>query len=155
MPGKYQLAQINIARAKFSLDDPEMEDFVEGLEVVNALADDAPGFVWRLQDDSGHATSIQAFNENWILVNLTVWESINALKEFTYHSAHVEYVRRRKDWFEKLDRAYFAMWWVPTGHSPTVEESQERLEYLEAHGDTPFAFTFRKTFPPPSTVNLD
>jgi len=148
MPEGFQLAQINIARAKYTLDDDEMKGFTDGLEEINALADLAPGFVWRLKDDSGDATSIQAFDDRWLLINLSVWESTEALKDFTYRSAHVQYVRRRKDWFAKLDQAYFAMWWIKTGHIPTIEESQERLQYLNEHGDTSFAFTFRKNFPP-------
>jgi hypothetical protein len=144
----YQLAQINIARMKAPLDDPLMQDFVNGLEPINVLADDAYGFVWRMQTEEGDATSIQAFDELWIIVNMSVWESVASLREFTYKSAHVRFVRRRKEWFEKMDRPIFVMWWIPLGHLPTVEDAKERLAYLHENGDTAHAFTFKQVFEP-------
>lgn len=145
----YQLAQINIARLKAPLDDPQIEDFVIALDPINMLAEASRGFVWRLQTEEGNATSVQAFDDEWLIVNMSVWESLESLKHFTYKTGHVEYVRRRRDWFEKLETPVLALWWIPEGHIPTTEEAKQKLEYLEAHGETAVAFTFRKPFPPP------
>src|SRR5262245_15631088 len=125
----YHLAQINIARMLAPIDDPIMAEFVAQLAPVNALADGSPGFVWRLQSESGDATSIKVYEEDMIIVNLTVWESIEALREFVFKGAHHAVLRDRKRWFEKFDGPYTALWWVPAGHLPSTEEGKERLEY--------------------------
>jgi GNAT superfamily N-acetyltransferase len=138
---RYHLAQFNHARARAALDDPVMAEFVEGLDRVNALADAAPGFVWRLQSTSGSATDIRAFEDPAILLNYTMWESVEALKAFTYTGAHVEFFRRRRGWFEPDPRA-LVMWWVRSGHVPDVAEALARLDFLERHGPSPYAFTF-------------
>jgi len=150
MTMNYHLAQINIAQMKAPLTDASMQGFVDGLDPIHALADNAEGFVWRLQGDDGDATSIRAFDSDTILINLTVWTSVEALKMYVYQTEHVEYVRRRQEWFEQIHSHAFAMWWVPAGHIPTVEEAKERLEYLEAHGESDYAFTFRTPFDPPA-----
>ncbi|HYH09216.1 MAG TPA: DUF3291 domain-containing protein [Thermoanaerobaculia bacterium] len=137
------LAQVNIARMKAPLESPELADFVARLDEINALADRAPGFVWRLQTDDGNATYVRAYDDDMILVNLSVWESVEALKNYTYRTAHAELLRDRRKWFEHFAGAYVALWWVPAGHVPTAEEAKARLEHLEAHGPSPFAFTFR------------
>ena len=143
----YHLAQLNIARMRFeSVDDPGMAGFVARLDEINTLAEASPGFVWRLQSSDGNATSIRAFDDPRVIVNLTVWESVETLFDYAYKSAHVEVFRGRKDWFEPFGAAYLVMWWIPAGHIPTVTEAQERLEYLEAHGVTPYAFTFKTRF---------
>jgi len=144
----HHLAQINVAAAVAPLDDPRMAGFVDGLVSVNALAEGSPGFVWRLQDDAGDATGIQAFDDPTILVNITVWESVEALRDFTYRSEHGAYFRRRREWFA-ADRRGTALWWVEAGHIPSVDEAVGRLEYLRAHGPSPFAFTFATVVPPP------
>jgi hypothetical protein len=142
-PPSYQLAQVNIARMVAPLDSPAMAEFVALLDEINALADRSPGFVWRLQGTDGNATSIRPFDDEFILVNLSVWESIEQLK-----SAHAGVLRRRREWFEKFSGGYLALWWVPAGHIPTAAEAKERLIHLQEHGETAYAFTFRSTFAP-------
>jgi hypothetical protein len=141
------IAQVNIALPREPLDSPALADFVANLEPVNALADAAPGFVWRLQDESGDATSIQAFDDERLIINMSVWESIEALWTFVYDGGHLEVMRRRREWMTRLAESHMALWWVPEGHTPTIEEARERLEHLRAHGPTERAFTFKKRVP--------
>jgi hypothetical protein len=142
------LAQLNIARLRFPLDGPELKDFVDALPEINGLGDASPGFVWRLQDDSGDATGVaNPFGEG-VIINLTVWESVEALREFIYRSPHLDYMRRRREWFDHLGiEAHLVLWWVPVGHTPTVDEAAERLAHLEKHGSTEHAFTLREPHP--------
>ena len=147
---EYYIAQINIAHMRAPLTDPIMEDFVAQLAPINALADQSPGFVWRLQSESGDATSIRAYDDDFIIVNLTVWENVDALREYVYKSAHHGVLRDRKRWFEKFDGAYYALWWVPVDHYPSTEEAKERLDYLRDHGETAYAFSFHQVFPKPT-----
>jgi hypothetical protein len=146
---QYHLAQINIARMLATIDDPIMADFVTQLPPINALADASPGFIWRLQTESGDATSIKVYDDEMVIVNLTVWESVETLKEYVYKSAHRGVLRDRKRWFEKFDGPYYALWWIPAGHLPDSQEGKEHLEYLRAHGDTQHAFSFKHLFPAP------
>lgn len=148
----YHLAQINIGRTHAPLDDPSMQEFVQALAPINALADATPGFVGRLQTEAGNATDLQVFDDQTILINMSVWENITDLKAFTYKSQHAQFLRRRKEWFKKFDGAILALWWVPAGHIPTIEEARLRLAHLEQHGETPYAFTFRQTFLPEAAV---
>ena len=145
----YHIAQFNIARMLAPIDDPIMAEFVAQLAPVNALADKTPGFVWRLQTDSGDATSVKVYDDDRIIVNLTVWESIEALREFVYKNAHYAVLHDRKRWFEKFDGPYYALWWIPAGQLPSVEESRERLDYLRQHRDSEYAFSFKQVFPVP------
>jgi hypothetical protein len=151
----YHLAEINIARMLAPLGDPIMADFVARLDEVNALADSRPGFVWRLQTDGGDATSIRAYDDPQILVNMSVWQSLDALSQFVYasESRHRDVMKQRRRWFERFDGAYMALWWVPQGHIPTVEEGKDRLDYLRSHGETAYAFSFKQTFPAPDAGN--
>jgi hypothetical protein len=142
-----QIAQVNIARMKAALEDPVMAGFVARLEEINALADRSPGFVWRLQTDSGNATYLRPYDDDRILFNMSVWESVEALKRYVYYTAHVEVFRQRQAWFEKFAGAYMALWWIPKGHTPGIDEAKQRLAHLEAHGPTAFAFTFKHAFP--------
>lgn len=142
------IAELNIARAVGPMDSRAMADFVANLDRINAIGDASPGFVWRLQDESGAATLIRAFEDPAIIVNLTVWASIEALRAYAYRSDHVEVLRRRREWFVPLDGPSLVLWWVPTGHRPTVAEARGRLEHLAAHGPTPEAFTLKVAFPP-------
>ncbi|MGH9275228.1 MAG: DUF3291 domain-containing protein [Acidimicrobiales bacterium] len=142
------LAQLNVGRLRAPMDDPLIDDFRTNLEPINALAEASPGYVWRLQDESGDATSINPFGDELEIVNLTVWESIEALADFTYRSGHVEFLRRRREFFEAPTKPIVCLWWIPDGRIPTVEEAIERLEHLRAHGPTPTAFTFRHRFEP-------
>lgn len=146
----YHVAQLNIGRLLAPLDAPEIAEFVAALDPVNALADAAPGFVWRLQDDEGNATSFRPFDDDTLLVNLSVWESIDALADFTYRTMHRDVLRRRGEWFTKLAGAHLVLWWVPAGHIPSLQEAKERLDLLRDRGPTPDAFTFRTRFPAPS-----
>jgi hypothetical protein len=147
-PPAYQLAELNIGRTVAPLDDPALADFVGNLDPINALGDGSPGFVWRLQDEFGAATSIRAYDDPLMIVNLTVWESVAALRDFAYRSRHVGFLRRRREWFVPLDGPSLVLWWVPTGHRPTLDEAKARLEHLAAHGPTPAAFTLKTSFPP-------
>jgi len=146
----YYLAQINIARMLAPIDDLIMADFVTQLPPINALAEGSPGFVWRLQSDSGDATSIKVYDDDMIIINLTVWESVDTLRAFVYKSNHYGVLRDRKRWFEIFKGSYYALWWVPAGHLPSTEEGKERLEYLREHAESPFAFSFKNIFPQPA-----
>ena len=149
MPGSYHLAQLNIGRIRAPVEDPIMDGFMSRLDEINAIADGTPGFVWRLQTEEGNATSIHAFDDPMLLVNMSVWESIEALHAFTYRSDHLDLLRGRAEWFHKMNTPFLVLWWVPAGHNPSVEEAKERLELLIASGPTPEAFTFAKRFDPP------
>ena len=142
----YHLAQVNIGRISAPLDDPRMADFVNNLVRINTLGHNTPGFVWQLLTEAGDSTGFHVFEDERILLNMTVWENVEALYDFTYRSHHVDFFRRRREWFEKFDGVYLVLWWVPAGHHPTPEEAKEKLAYLEAHGPTPLAFTFKKRF---------
>jgi hypothetical protein len=144
----FQLAEINVATLRAPLTDPQMADFVAALGPVNALADASPGFVWRLQDQYGAATEIRAFDDPLILVNLSVWESIEALWAFTYRSHHLDIFKQRARWFAGHNGPQLAMWWVRAGHLPTVEDGRARLESVARVGPSPFAFTFTSRFAP-------
>jgi hypothetical protein len=144
----YLVAQLNIARVIAPLDDPAMQDFVGALEPINALADDSPGFVWRLRDDSGDATSINAFGDPSLLVNLSLWMSIESLRDFVYRTEHLDFLKAKKQWFKPLDTPHLVLWWVPEGNKPTVEAAKQRLESLIRHGPTQNAFTLSQRFEP-------
>ena len=148
----FELAQVNLARLLAPLDDPRLRDFVDGLEPVNALADAAPGFVWRLQTEDGDATAVQAFawdtaGSAGVLTNLSVWTSVRALADFVYSPGHLAVLRRRREWFGRVQELTSALWWVPAGQRPTVTDAEERLRLLRAHGPTPAAFTLKRHFP--------
>ena len=145
---EYRIAQVNIGRIRAPLDDPLMAGFVARLDEINALADNSPGFVWRLQTPEGNATYLRPYDDDRILVNMSVWETVEALKHYVYQTAHSELLRQRDRWFERLSAVYVALWWVPASHLPGVDEAKKRLAYLDAHGPTPFAFTFKSLFPP-------
>ncbi len=149
----YQLAQVNIARMLAPLSDPLMAGFVAQLDAINALADGSPGFLWRLQTEEGNATTLRPFEDDLILVNLSLWASLSDLLTFVYKSRHRSVLQQRQQWFERFEGPYLALWWVPSGHIPSVEEAKERLAYLHAHGETPYAFTFKKPFPAPEAVS--
>lgn len=145
----YHLAQCNVARLRAPLDSPLLAGFVAALEPVNQLADRAPGFVWRLQTEDGDATSIRAFPDDMLIVNLSVWESVETLGAFVYGGEHRAVMRRRREWFERLDDAYLVLWWVPAGTLPTVDDARQRLDALRRAGPTADAFTFKSPFTPP------
>ncbi|MCP4390237.1 MAG: DUF3291 domain-containing protein [Gammaproteobacteria bacterium] len=144
---EYHLAQLNIAKLKYGIDDPELADFVAMLDDVNALADEAPGFVWRLQTEEGDATAIDFFGLDY-LVNMSVWQDVESLRDYAFRSVHKEVLARRHEWFDRMEDAYAVLWWVPAGTIPTLDESSERLESLRANGPNPRAFTFKQIFEP-------
>lgn len=146
----FQLAQANVALMRAPLDDPLMADFVALLEPVNHLADASPGFVWRLQTEDGDSTGIQAFDDPRLLFNMSVWESLETLREFVYKSQHLEAFKQRSRWFEPLGRLPVALWWVPAGQRPDAAEGRARLERLWREGPTSEAFSFPKSFAPPA-----
>lgn len=154
------LAQVNVGRLRAPLDSPLIAEFVAALDPVNAMADAAPGFVWRLQTEDGNATAIRAFERDakgapgGILINMSVWESVEALGAWVYGAAaHLAVLRRRREWFERMEEAYAALWWIPRGHIPTVREAEDRVSHLRRHGPSPYAFTLREHFPPPDSAD--
>ena len=146
----YHIAQLNITRMRAPLDDPLMRRFVEWLDPINGLADESEGFVWRLQTDEGNATAIRAFEDDSILVNMSVWKSIEELQAFVLHPNHARVMREGSRWFEPLDGPHLVLWWVPAGHIPSPDEGRKKLEFLAEHGPSPEAFTFAARFPPPT-----
>jgi hypothetical protein len=148
----YELAQLNIGIIRAPMDSPVMADFANNLDRINALAERSPGFAWRLQGDAGNATDIRPFEQENMLVNMSVWRDLDALRAYVYDSAHLEIMRRRREWFEKMGEAYLVLWWVPRGHRPSVEEAVAKLELLRAKGPTQDAFTFRQAYPAPDAA---
>jgi Domain of unknown function (DUF3291) len=146
----FHVAQLNVARNRAPLDSPEMAGFVKRLDEINALADAAPGFVWRLVDAEGaNATALRPYGPD-LMVNMSVWKSIEALYEFAYRTAHLDVLRHRRDWFDHDGLSeYTVLWWVPAGTIPTLEEARRRLDLLSRRAPSPEAFTFRERFPPP------
>jgi hypothetical protein len=139
----YHLAQLNIAKMKFAIDAPELADFVARLEDINALADESPGFVWRLQTEDGDATAIDYFGPD-SLVNMSVWTDVESLHNYVYRSAHNEVMALRKQWFDRMLEAYSVLWWIPAGTVPTIAQADERLQRLRQNGPTAGAFTFKQ-----------
>ena len=141
-----KLAQLNIALAKYPLDAPEIKEFVDNLELVNGIAESSEGFVWRLKDESGDATNIQAFDDPNMIVNMSVWDSVDSLKNFMFRTHHRDFMRRKGDWFHRLPEDTYVLWWIEEDHIPTLEEAIKRLEHLREIGDTPYAVTFETNF---------
>jgi hypothetical protein len=148
----YHLAQINIARMQAPLDSPQMADFVANLDRINLLAETSPGFIWRLKTDDGDATALRPLDESTI-VNMSVWTDLAALNQFVFRSAHVEIMRRRKEWFERMKEAYVALWWIKKGHIPSIDEALEKLEHLRVNGPSPTAFNYRQPFAAPDEID--
>jgi hypothetical protein len=156
----FHLVQLNIARLVAPLDSPVLADFIANLDRINAIADEVRGLVWRLQTDGGDATAIKYFGEDFI-VNMSVWDSIQSLHDYVYRSEHIEVMRRKTEWFQKLGEAHMVLWWVPAGHIPSLKEAEARLHHLREHGPTAEAFTFKKSYPAPGfegaqeSLNID
>jgi hypothetical protein len=134
------IAQLNIGRFRYPTDDPRMAAFMKNLDRINALAEHSEGFVWRLKDESNNATAIRPASDPTMAVNLSVWESVEALERFVWATVHKQLYNRKRDWFEELGAPHFVMWPIPAGHIPDLAEATGRLEYLRARGDTDFAF---------------
>ena len=146
---EYQLAQINIAKLLKPIDHPQIADFVNQLDEINALAEKSKGFVWRLTDeDTNDATSLNPFNDPSLIVNMSVWEDINSLKEYVYNSGHIKVFIRRKEWFDKPKNAHMALWWIEKNVFPTAIEGKKRIEYLQQFGSSKYAFTFKDDINP-------
>ncbi|GAB3512907.1 DUF3291 domain-containing protein [Spirosoma knui] len=149
------LAQLNISRMLApDINHPIMADFVDQLDTINRLAEGSEGFVWRLKGDGNNATDLRPFDDERIIVNMSVWSSPETLQAFVFKSMHTEVMKDRRKWFEKPDRLLTVLWWVPVGHEPTVEEARQRLECLNTHGSGPLAFTFRDIQPMPTDVRI-
>jgi hypothetical protein len=150
----FHLAQINIARLIAPIDDPRISGFVSQLDAINAVADRTPGFVWSLQSDSGNATDIAYCDDPFVIVNMSVWESVEALRNYAYGSEHIKVFRDRARWFEKMEKPNYCLWWVPIGHRPTVAEGRDRLTHYQERGATPYSFWFSQCFPMPVEVGV-
>jgi hypothetical protein len=142
-PANHHLAQLNIGRIRYEIGDSQMADFTDNLAMVNGLAERTPGFVWRYIDESGNSTSTRPYSDPRVAINLSVWENVEALERFVYQTIHKRFYGRRAEWFEHFEGPYFVMWWVPTGHRPSVEEAVERLEYFKQHGPSDDVFDWQ------------
>ena len=151
----FELAQLNVGIIKGPMDSPVMADFAANLDRINALAEGSPGFVWRLQTEEGNATAIRPFEDANMLVNMSVWRDLKSLNEYVYRSAHMEVLRRRREWFEPMREAFLVLWWVPKGHRPNVTEAIRKLDLVRSNGPTAEAFTFRQPFPAPDVDQTD
>jgi hypothetical protein len=144
---KKHLAQLNISRIiPETMEDPIMADFVAQLDTINALAESSKGFVWRLKGDDNNATGFHPFDDDRVIVNMSVWENIDDLMAFAFKSAHAMVMKDRNKWFEKFGKPSMVLWNVEEGHIPTVQEARERLEYFQANGAMEFAFDFKNRF---------
>jgi hypothetical protein len=145
----YELAQINVAVLKAPIDSPQLADFVSSLDRVNTIAEHSPGFIWRLKAVDGNATSFRPMGDDTI-INVSMWRDVAALNDFVYRNpAHVDVMKRRREWFEHVKEAYTALWWLPRGQRPGETECVERLMLLRAMGPTPKAFSFKQAFAAP------
>ncbi|MEP5340254.1 MAG: DUF3291 domain-containing protein [Algibacter sp.] len=149
---KYHLAQVNIAKRLAPMDDPIMQDFVNNLDRMNALADNHEGFIWRLKDEDKDLAA-EVFQDNTLIINMSVWENIETLFDYTYKSDHIEIFKRKKEWFSKMKIMHMAFWYIPEGYEPTFQDAKDRLDYIDKHGDTPYAFGFKKKFSKEDTIN--
>jgi len=147
---QYNIAEINIAKIKgVDINDPIMKEFVDNLDGVNDIAESSNGFVWRLKDESNNATNINPYNDEQIIINISVWESIEALENYMYKTFHSNFLKRRKEWFHSFGKVSTAMWWMPKGQVPTIEEAVEKLDYLQKNGSSELVFDFKNKFPAP------
>lgn len=148
----FHVAQVNIAIAKFEYNDPAFAGFVDNLDRINSLADDSSGFVWRYTSDDDDAEAKRVFKNGGILFNMSLWESVEQLRQFVYKTDHVDILRQRADWFDNQPGPSMALWWQPANSLPTVTEAKHRLECLGAVGPGADAFTFRNIIEPPATA---
>ena len=141
------LAQLNIAEAIASMESPIMADFINNTERINALAEKHAGFVWRLKgEETDHSYSIKAFEDESLLVNMSVWKDRESLFDYVYNSGHIEIFKRRKEWFSKMPKMHMVLWYIEEGHIPTLAEAKERLEHLQQQGESEYAFSFKSKF---------
>ena len=149
---EHNLAQVNIAKRLAPMDDPIMQDFVNNLDKINAIADSADGFVWRMQDEDKELGA-KVFEDDALLINMSVWKSLESLFVYTYNSGHIEVFKRKKEWFSKMKMMHMAFWYIPKGYEPTFQDAKDRLDYLNKHGDTPYAFSFKSKFTAEDSIN--
>lgn len=149
---RWHIAQMNVATALYPLEDARMAGFTGQLDQVNAMAEAAPGFIWRLKSEGGNATDIQMTSDPKFIINMSVWDSIEALFDFVYRTAHRGVMTERRQWFQPPTGAYQVLWWVAAGTAPTPQEGMARLAHLDKHGPTAQAFTFKQKFPPPGVA---
>lgn len=140
----YILAQLNIAKLAYPLESPELTDFVDNLDLINSLAENSDGFIWRLQTPAGNATDIDVFGPN-IIVNMSTWRDVDALKHFVYNTVHKQFIKRRQEWFTTIE-SHVVLWWIPTGTEPTVEEAKQKLNLLAENGPSVGAFDLAEIF---------
>ena len=152
MGAPHDLAQVNVMRLRAPLDSPELAPFVAALDPVNALAEQAPGFVWRLKTEAGNSTALRIFEDDTLVVNMSTWRSLETLTDYVYRTAHAEIMRRRREFALPIVEASLALWWIPPGHRPTIAEAEQRLRHLRAQGPTPFAFGIKSPFATPSAA---
>jgi hypothetical protein len=147
---EYQLAEINIARMKgVAISDPIMKEFVDNLGKVNEIAEQSEGFVWRLKDEDNNATNLNPYNDEQVIVNVSVWDSIESLEHYMYKTFHSEFLKRRKEWFQSFGQVSTAMWWIKKGEIPDINQATEKLDYLQKNGASEIVFNFRQKYPKP------
>jgi len=146
----FQLAEINVARMKgVNINDPIMKEFVDNLDRVNDLAERSEGFIWRLKDESNNATYFNPYNDEQVIVNISVWQDVESLEHYVFKTFHTDFLKRRREWFHSYGKLHTALWWIPQGQFPTLEEAVEKLDYLQKNEPSPMAFTFKTRFPKP------
>ena len=150
----YHLCHLNVGPAQAPLNDPQMAGFVENMDRINKLAYDSPGFVWHLQIDINNPEDIAMYGVPGLLFNMSVWESVEALRQYTYKGMHSEMMKFRREWFGEMKGPNYVLWWIPAGTLPTLEEAKQRLAHLEANGPTPIAFDFKHPFVPDGQKSL-
>ncbi|MBT8303996.1 MAG: DUF3291 domain-containing protein [Bacteroidia bacterium] len=143
---EYNIAQLNLARMIAPIDSPIMADFVNNLDRINNLAENSIGFVWRLKGEEENATTLRVFSDEFLIINMSVWDNLNSLFEFTYNTDHVGIMKRKKEWFSKMKEMHMVLWYIKEGDTPSPDEAKERLAYLREHGETPHAFSFKSRF---------
>jgi len=149
---EWHVAQINVGTIKYPQDDPRMSGFMNRLDEINALAERSPGYVWRMQSESGNATDIDVGGAALFIANMSVWVSVETLFDYVYKTVHREVMIQRRRWFERPADLYQALWWIPAGHIPSAEEGLFRIEVLKEKGPSPAAFTFNERFLAPDQV---
>ena len=150
---RFHLALLNIGRVRAPIDSPQLKDFMDGLDSINALAERSPGFVWRYTSPGlNNATATRPFEDDDVLINFAVWQDREQLWEFVYRSQHLEYLVRRREWFQHMAEPFLVLWWIPAGHIPTLAEARQRLDQLRRDGPSPEAFTFRQPFAAPENL---
>jgi hypothetical protein len=144
---KMHIAQLNISFVRAPKDDPVFADFVSELDHINSQADASPGFVWRLAEEDDGVESQRVFDNEKILVNMSVWESAETLRSFVYQGDHASILRKRRKWFKQHVKAYIVLWWISAGHRPSLEEAKQKLDLLLNNGPSSDAFSLSEPFP--------